>query len=47
VASKSPAALPARQQEVPQPLPLRYGESRRALPSDRRLSWLYVSFYLA
>jgi hypothetical protein len=47
VASQSPAALPARQQEIPQPLPLRYGESRRALPSGRRLGWLCVSFYLA
>jgi hypothetical protein len=46
VASQSPAALPTRQQEIPQPLPLRYGESRRALLSDRRLGWLCVSFYL-
>jgi hypothetical protein len=47
VASQSSPVPPTQQQDISQPLPLRYGESRRALPNDPRLGWLCVSFYLA
>jgi hypothetical protein len=47
VASQSPPVPSTQQQEISQPLPLRYGESRRALPNDPRLVWLCVSFCLA
>lgn len=45
VTSQSPPGLPTQQQGIQQPLPLRYGESRRALPNDPRLGWRCVSIY--